>query len=81
MHSIAGGLRIAFVAVTAACTSEDQAPRQTPAAAPNVVRLTATEYAFRSPDTIPAGWTTFRLASLRGAAAVSPQPVRQAGRQ
>ena len=31
--------------------------------APNVVSLAATEYAIDAPDTIPAGWTNFRLAN------------------
>ena len=41
---------------------KDKTARPKPAiAAPNVVSLTATEYSFAAPDTIPAGWTTFRL--------------------
>jgi hypothetical protein len=32
-------------------------------ASPNVVHLTAAEYTFGAPDSIPAGWTTFRLAN------------------
>jgi hypothetical protein len=35
-------------------------------AAPNVVSLSATEYTFQAPDSIPAGWTTFTMAN-RGA--------------
>jgi hypothetical protein len=63
-HRILGGLRIAFAAVLPACGSGDETSRQNPAtAAPNVVPLTATEYAFQAPDTLPAGWTTFRLAN------------------
>jgi hypothetical protein len=31
------------------------------AAAPNEVTITATEYKFAAPDSIPAGWTTFKL--------------------
>ena len=41
---------------------ETPQPASTPAP-PNVVHLTATEYSFQAPDTIPAGWTTFRLAN------------------
>lgn len=63
-HLTLGGLWIAFVAVLPGCTTEDGTPRQNLAtAAPNVVSLTATEYAFQAPDTLPAGWTTFRLAN------------------
>jgi len=57
------GRWIAFVAVLSACSSEDNAPSQNLAAVPNVVSLTATEYAFQAPDTIPAGWTTLRMAN------------------
>src|SRR6266550_441387 len=42
--------------LVAAC--EGAAP---PAAAPNVVVITATDYAFGAPDTIPAGLTTFKM--------------------
>lgn len=63
-HLSVRGPRLAFVAVLAACAAEDETPRQTQTtAAPNVVSLTATEYAFQAPDTVPAGWTTFRLAN------------------
>ena len=58
---------IALVAVLSACSGGDETPRQNPAtAAPNVVDLTAAEYAFQAPDTLPAGWTTFRLANHGG---------------
>lgn len=53
-------LWIALVAVLPACTTGGEAP-STPA--PNVVSLSATEYAFQAPDTISSGWTTFRLAN------------------
>lgn len=57
-------LLIAMVALLPACSTEDETPRQELATAtPNVVDLTATEYAFHAPDTIAAGWTTFRLAN------------------
>ena len=63
-HLTFGGLCITFVAVLSACTNEDEAPRPNLAiAAPNVVSLTASEYSFVAPDTVPAGWTTFRLAN------------------
>jgi hypothetical protein len=57
------GRWIAFVAALSACSTKEGPPGQDLAAAPNVVSLTATEYAFEAPDTIPAGWTTFRLAN------------------
>ena len=57
------GRWIAFVAVLSACSTKEETPGQNLAAAPNVVSLTATEYAFEAPDTIPAGWTNFRLAN------------------
>lgn len=52
------------VVLMAACTEKSQAPEgAATTAAPNVVSLTAAEYAFTAPDSIPAGWTTFRLAN------------------
>lgn len=57
------GRWIVFVVGLSACSTKDNSPSQNLAAAPNVVALTATEYAFEAPDTIPAGWTTFRLAN------------------
>jgi len=55
---------IALVAILLACAQDNEAPRQNPATnAPNVVSLTATEYSFQAPDTIPPGWTTFRFAN------------------
>jgi hypothetical protein len=57
-------LCLVFVAALPACRTEDKTPGQTPVAtAPNVVSLTATEYTFQAPDSIPAGWTTLRLAN------------------
>lgn len=59
-----GCLWSAVVAVLPACAAEKETPRQNLApAVPNVVSLTATEYAFQAPDSLPAGWTTFRLAN------------------
>lgn len=58
----AGGFWIAFIAVLPACSTGDKAPpRHQATAAPNVVSLTATDYAIQAPDTVPAGWTTFRF--------------------
>jgi hypothetical protein len=55
-----GSLWIALIAALAC--SNDKPPRPKLAtAAPNVVSLTATEFSLSAPDTIPAGWTTFRL--------------------
>lgn len=48
----------------AACTGKDEATEtEATTATPNVVSLAATEYTFTAPDSIPAGWTTFRLAN------------------
>ena len=62
MKSLAFGcLWMGFIAVSA-CSKEDKPPGPRPAmASPNVVSLAATEYSLAAPDTIPAGWTTFRL--------------------
>ena len=49
-------LALASLAMAAACMRP--APRMT---GPNLVTITATEYAFGMPDTLPAGLTTFRL--------------------
>jgi hypothetical protein len=60
-------LPIALVALLAACASRDTARDETVAPpAPRVVALSTTEYAFQAPDSIPAGWTTLRLANLGG---------------
>ncbi len=58
-------LLIAGIISFAACTAARDEAAQTKAttAAPNLVALTATEYTFGAPDSIPAGWTTFRLAN------------------
>lgn len=47
---------IVIAACAVACTASDKG-----AAARPTVTLIATDYAFRAPDTIPAGFTTFRL--------------------
>src|SRR5881296_15875 len=49
-------LALAGLAAAAACTRQPPRP-----AGPNVVTITATDYAFALPDTVPAGLTTFRL--------------------
>jgi hypothetical protein len=55
------------IASLSACTAADEETQtRRSAVAPNVVSLTATEYAFGAPDTIPSGWTTFRLANHGG---------------
>lgn len=53
---------VVLAAATVACRDDNAAHRaDTTAAAPNVVSVGATEYAITAPDSIPAGWTTFRL--------------------
>ena len=60
-HSI---LLIGSIAFLAGCTARDEADRtEATTAASNVVSLSATEYSFSAPDTIPAGWTTLRMAN------------------
>ncbi|HEX6643272.1 MAG TPA: hypothetical protein VF037_01260 [Gemmatimonadales bacterium] len=66
----AGTSAMVVLSLLAACSGGDTPPPPAagtaPAAAPRVVELTATEYAFDAPDTIPAGWTTLRLANRGG---------------
>jgi hypothetical protein len=50
--------RLALASVVWAVACGRPAPR---AIGPNVVTITATDYAFGMPDTVPAGLTTFRL--------------------
>lgn len=57
------GRWIALVAVLSACSAGDNTPGRNPAAVPNLVSLTATEYALEAPDTLSAGWTRLRLAN------------------
>ena len=54
--------QVVGIVFVVACSSRDAAV-QTTAAEPGVVSLTATEYSIRAPDTVPAGWTTLRLAN------------------
>ncbi len=62
--SVRSILLISSIAVLPACTASDEAVQtDTTTSAPNVVSLTATEYSFGAPDTVPSGWTTFRLAN------------------
>lgn len=57
-------LLIICISALAACKSGEEArPVDTAAATPNVVAFSATEYSISAPDSIPAGWTTFRLAN------------------
>lgn len=51
-----------MAAVALGCTTDSETKREEAAShAPAVVTITATDYAFEAPDTVPAGWTTFRL--------------------
>ena len=56
-----GCLWLASVTASACSPKEGTPAPKSAIDAPNVVTLTATEYSFAAPDTIPAGWTTFRL--------------------
>jgi len=48
---------IAILSLVAAACAADEAPRTDAAAAPTLVTLTATDYAFEAPDTIAMGFT------------------------
>lgn len=60
-------LAASLVFINAACTVDNadrgtqEAYAATPAAAPAVVNITARDFAFEAPATVPAGLTTFRL--------------------
>jgi hypothetical protein len=57
-------LLIISIATLEACTVRDEVAQvDTTAAAPNEVSLTTAEYSFKAPDSIDAGWTTFRLSN------------------
>ena len=52
-----------LIVALAACAKKENAPEPAPpaAAAPPTVHVTATDYAFQAPDTLPAGLTSFHL--------------------
>jgi hypothetical protein len=57
-------LGVGITASLMACSTGDDAPAKTPAtsnATPGVVNISVAKRAFQSPDTIDAGWTTFRF--------------------
>lgn len=58
-------LWLVLVAIIPGCTTERDTPLPDQAStAPSVVTLSSTaDYAFQAPDTIDAGWTTFRFAN------------------
>ncbi len=57
-------LVVAVTLIAQGCTSDSDEPPQIPAdAAPDVVLLASANGAFEAPDTIDAGWTTFRFAN------------------
>lgn len=54
--------RLSLVAVLAGCTAKREAPQQAAASTqPHVVAFSTADYRFQAPDTISAGWTTFRF--------------------
>jgi hypothetical protein len=57
---------LACTTVLAACSAGGDAREPAAAAAPQVVSLAASEYRFDAPDSLAAGWTTFRLANTGG---------------
>ncbi|MGH7538258.1 MAG: hypothetical protein ACREMF_06465 [Gemmatimonadales bacterium] len=56
-HSRAAGAALALLSLLAC------ARKPAPPATANVVAITATDYAFQAPDTVPAGLTTFKFAN------------------
>ena len=63
---VAASLVIAAVLVLAGCDQAKAPAPQPPESAarpPAVIELTAMDYAFTSPDTIPGGWVTLRLSN------------------
>lgn len=58
-----GRWSLAFVAVLMACTPDGEAPQERVIATPHMVNLASVDQAFQAPDTILAGWTTFRFAN------------------
>lgn len=57
-------LWMVLAALAGACDKQDQRSSENVAAtAPNVVSVTATEYVFEAPDSVAAGWSTFRMAN------------------
>lgn len=63
-----GRMFLAGVSLLAVGCQKKPAPQAT---GPTVVTITATDYAFGAPDTIPAGLTTFRLAN-QGRGCITP---------
>jgi uncharacterized cupredoxin-like copper-binding protein len=63
MHSLfSRGLIVTCAAAIAGCGAQEQpVVEQVASATPNVVEVTATDYAFAMPDTLASGVTTFRL--------------------
>lgn len=57
IHPRAAGAMLALLPLVA-CSRKPAPP-----ATPNVVAITATDYAFQAPDTVPAGLTTFKFAN------------------
>ncbi len=57
-------LWLVFVAVALACTTERKPSLQSAVSvAPRVVPLSSANYTFQAPDTVDAGWTTFKFAN------------------
>lgn len=63
MHSLfSRSLLVTSVAAMTACGAQEQpVVEQVAPATPNLVEVTATDFAFAMPDTLPSGVTTFRL--------------------
>ena len=62
--STVGAAWVAFIIVLTACTTENEASQQDlTRAASNVLEVSISGHTFRAPDTLDAGWTTFRFAN------------------
>jgi hypothetical protein len=64
MHQRTPGVVSVALFILCACTTNNEASRQAvSSAAPNVVDLSIDGHTFRAPDTLEAGWTTFKFAN------------------
>lgn len=54
-------LSILVFAIFAACQTEENGSNESTTDSKQVVEVTAVDYAFAVPDTIPSGWVTFRM--------------------
>jgi len=60
-HPATTAVPTALLVLFGACTARNEVARTDSAGAPNVVTVTARDFAFDAPDTIASGFTTFQL--------------------